>query len=90
MLTQAAGEIDKYTLASSIDLSSISTTVLRDRLQRFRSLEDWKSLSEDDVKTSGWVVDTLEAALWAFFVTDDFKTGALRIVNFGRSLSSSL
>jgi len=31
----------------------------------------------------GYVVDTLEAALWAFTTTDDFKSGALAAVNLG-------
>jgi len=29
------------------------------------------------------VIDTLEAALWAFASTDDFATGALAAVNLG-------
>ena len=90
ILTQFVGETSKETLAGTIDSASISNSVLRDRMQRFRSLEDWQSLPDAEVKTSGWVVDTLEAAIWAFFVTDDFKTGALRIVNFGESQSVGL
>ena len=31
----------------------------------------------------GWVVDTLEAALWAFASNDDFERGALAAVNLG-------
>jgi ADP-ribosylglycohydrolase len=29
------------------------------------------------MKSSGWVVDTLECALWAFFKYDTWKDGAL-------------
>jgi len=32
---------------------------------------------------SGYVVKTLEAALWAFYHTNDFETGALKVVNLG-------
>lgn len=32
---------------------------------------------------SGYVVKTLEAALWAFYHTDDFESGALKAVNLG-------
>ncbi len=32
---------------------------------------------------SGYVVKTLEAALWAFYTTHDFKSGALQVVNLG-------
>ena len=36
-----------------------------------------------DVTSSGWVVDTLECALWAFFKYDTWKDGALAVVNLG-------
>lgn len=32
---------------------------------------------------SGYVVKTLEAALWAFYNTSDFESGALKVVNLG-------
>jgi ADP-ribosyl-[dinitrogen reductase] hydrolase len=35
------------------------------------------------VRAGGYVVDALEAALWAFHATDDFTTGALAVVNLG-------
>ena len=41
------------------------------------------SLGADDLSASGYVVHTLEAALWALATTDDFRSGALRAVNLG-------
>jgi ADP-ribosylglycohydrolase len=35
------------------------------------------------VRASGWVVHTLEAALWAFYHTDSFEEGALLIPPLG-------
>ncbi len=35
------------------------------------------------IKASGYVVKTLEAALWAFYNTDNFQDGALMAVNLG-------
>jgi ADP-ribosyl-[dinitrogen reductase] hydrolase len=35
------------------------------------------------IRGTGYVVDSLEAALWAFATTDDFRTGALAAVNLG-------
>ncbi|MEA3410191.1 MAG: ADP-ribosylglycohydrolase family protein [Pseudomonadota bacterium] len=35
------------------------------------------------IRGTGYVVDALEAALWAFRHTDDFETGALAAVNLG-------
>lgn len=36
-----------------------------------------------DIKSSGWVVDTLEVALWALFKYDTWADGALAVVNRG-------
>lgn len=35
------------------------------------------------IRGTGYVVDSLEAALWAFAHTDDFRSGALEAVNLG-------
>lgn len=37
--------------------------------------------TRDDIRSSGFVLDTLEAALWAFFNTDSFEAGAVLAVN---------
>ncbi len=36
-----------------------------------------------DIQATGYVMDTLEAVLWAFHHTGDFRGGALRVVNLG-------
>ncbi|HXH20980.1 MAG TPA: ADP-ribosylglycohydrolase family protein [Dehalococcoidia bacterium] len=36
-----------------------------------------------EIRGSGYVVDSLEAVLWAFFSTDSFEEGALKAVNLG-------
>ena len=35
------------------------------------------------IRGTGYVVDTLEAVLWAFHRTDNFREGALKVVNLG-------
>ena len=40
-------------------------------------------VSRDEIKSSGYVVDTLEAALWCFLNTDSFKECVLTAVNLG-------
>lgn len=37
----------------------------------------------DDIKSSGYIVDTLEAALWCLFTTDSYKECVLKAVNLG-------
>jgi len=40
--------------------------------------------SEDKISSTGYVVSTLEAALWCLLNTDDYKTLALKAVNLGQ------
>lgn len=44
---------------------------------------DYKLREPPRIKGSGYVVDSLEAALWAFNKTDNFRDGALLAVNLG-------
>jgi ADP-ribosyl-[dinitrogen reductase] hydrolase len=59
------------------------TPALRDTLGRYKDLTSFLQTKEEDIKSSGYVVHTLEAALWAFFTTETFKEGALKVVNLG-------
>lgn len=43
----------------------------------------FKTRQPPQIYASGYVVKTLEAALWAFYQTDDFESGALKAVNLG-------
>ncbi|MEM7184030.1 MAG: ADP-ribosylglycohydrolase family protein [Spirochaetota bacterium] len=43
----------------------------------------YKSLQPPEIQGSGYVVKSLEAALWAFCQTDSFSEGALLAVNLG-------
>ncbi len=46
----------------------------------------WKNVSEksiESIKPTGYVVDTVEAALWAFLTTESFKDAVLKAVNLG-------
>ncbi len=39
--------------------------------------------TRETVGSSGWVVDSVSASLWAFFTTDTFEAGLIEIVNLG-------
>jgi len=43
----------------------------------------FKNKQPPEIKGTGFVVKSLEAALWAFYTTDNFKEGALKAVNLG-------
>jgi len=43
----------------------------------------FKTKQPPEIKGTGFVVESLEAALWAFYHTDNFRDGALKAVNLG-------
>ena len=45
--------------------------------------ENFATLPEEKISSSGYVVDTLEAALWCLLNTDNYKSLALKAVNLG-------
>jgi uncharacterized protein YeaO (DUF488 family) len=47
------------------------------------ALGSFKTKEPPEIKATGYVVKTLEAALWAFWHTDNFKDGCLKCVNLG-------
>ena len=44
---------------------------------------DFKNLRREEIRSSGYVVDTLEAALWCLMTTDSYKDCVLKAVNLG-------
>ena len=45
---------------------------------------DFADLPRDEIKSSGYVVDTLEAALWCVLNTNSYQECVLKAVNLGR------
>jgi ADP-ribosyl-[dinitrogen reductase] hydrolase len=43
----------------------------------------YKNKTEDQIKSTGYVLHTLEAALWCFYNTDTFEDGLIKAVNLG-------
>ena len=44
---------------------------------------DISALPEEDIRSSGFVIDTLEAAFWCILTTDNYKDAVLKAVNLG-------
>lgn len=59
----------------SIDISKYS--------KEFRGIQNIKNFKENDIASSVYVVDSLEAALWSFLTTDNYKDCVLTAVNLG-------
>ena len=49
----------------------------------------YKYKSPPEIIGSGYVVKSLEAALWAFYTTNNFKEGALKAVNLGNDADTT-
>ena len=49
---------------------------------------DFEKLAADEIKSTGYVVDTLEAALWCLLTTDSYEKCVLKAVNLGRDTDS--
>ncbi len=43
----------------------------------------YKTKTEDQIQSTGFVIHTLEAALWCFYTTNTFEEGAIKAVNLG-------
>jgi hypothetical protein len=43
----------------------------------------YKTKTENEIKSTGYVIHTLEAALWSFYTTDTFEDGLVKAVNLG-------
>ncbi|MGD9676992.1 MAG: ADP-ribosylglycohydrolase family protein [Vulcanibacillus sp.] len=57
----------------------------KDELKYFNRLKekDFEKLDETNIKSSGYVVDTLEAAIWCLLNTNNYKDCILKAVNLG-------
>ena len=50
---------------------------------RLFHLEEFAKVPEEEIKSSGYVVDSLEAAVWSLITTDAFDKALLKAVNLG-------
>lgn len=58
---------------------------LDDLKQKFNRIiyNDISFLHEDDIKSSGYVIDSLEASIWCLLSTNNYKDAVLKAVNLG-------
>lgn len=50
---------------------------------------EYKQKKSHQISGSGFVVHTLEAALWAFYSTESFEEGCLKVVNLGEDADTT-
>ncbi|MAD47689.1 MAG: ADP-ribosylglycohydrolase [Oceanospirillaceae bacterium] len=49
----------------------------------------WSGKSRDEIRGSGYVIDSLEAALWCFYHTDNYADAVLSAVNLGEDTDTT-
>ena len=59
--------------------------------QKIAAIADgsFKHREPPEIQGTGYVVDTLEAVLWAFHRTDDFRAGAVKVANLGEDADTT-
>lgn len=81
LLLNGYNKVKSYKLVKEMDYSMFSneTVEIYDRILK----KDIFKLKVKDIKSSGYVVDTLEAALWTILNTKTFSSSILTAVNLG-------
>ena len=81
LLLSGKNKLDSYQLLSQQDYAMFSSNSL-EHYKRILSAE-LLSLSVDEISSSGYVVSTLEAALWVILHTDNFEQAIIGSINLG-------
>ena len=85
-------EFTKAEIFTALQDFPFTSGILRTTFDKYKSdgdeqsatnLERFIQTPESKIHSSGYVVHTLEAALWAFLSTSTFQEGALKVVNLG-------
>ena len=56
---------------------------------RLRDLAAFRRTPAEEIQGSGYVVETLEAVIWALITTDSFEEALLKVVNLGRDTDTT-
>ncbi|MGG4185935.1 ADP-ribosylglycohydrolase family protein [Paenibacillus jamilae] len=52
-------------------------------------IENLMELNEEEINSSGYVIDTLEASFWCLLTTNDYKSAVLKAVNLGNDTDTT-
>ena len=75
--------VSKEDIAETLTNYAFEDPDLGLRFAKYTNVASFEAVKEQDISSSGYVVHTLEASLWAFFTTNTFEEGALKVVNLG-------
>ena len=54
-----------------------------EHFQRLFYMEEFRNVAEEHIKSGGYVIDSIEAAVWCLLNTDNFRECLLKAVNLG-------
>lgn len=83
LVASTFANVSKEDLVSFVHAWTFEDPDLKSRFEKYSNLESWQEVGADRISSSGYVVHSLEASLWAFFTTSSFEEGALKAVNLG-------
>lgn len=68
--------LDGFSLTEALETASISSEI-------FSYLADIGSKKRNEIRSTGYVKDSLEASFWCLLTTDNFRDALIRAVNLG-------
>lgn len=80
-LLNGKDKIEAYNNIKKLDYSIFSSTTI-DKYSRILN-NNIQNFDEENISSSGYVVSTLEAAMWLFINSNDYNNTILRAVNLG-------
>ncbi|MBO4864201.1 MAG: ADP-ribosylglycohydrolase family protein [Eubacterium sp.] len=80
VVTNAIATVHDYLLNKEDD-PTIKSEI--NSYNRLWNIDSFSNLSENEIGSSGYVVDTLEAAIWCFLTTESYRECVLKAVNLG-------
>jgi ADP-ribosylglycohydrolase len=61
---------------------------LNEKTEAIRKGDGWRGVDREEVRTSGFVIHTLEAALWALDSFDSFEEGMMALLKMGEDVDT--
>lgn len=92
LLIQRKDKFEIYNeLKSTISIFLETEEELIPELETYERIlnDDIFTLEESDILSSGYVVHALEASMWCFLTTDNYKDAVLKAVNLGRDTDTT-
>ena len=86
LLIKAMDKFEVYaTLKKEIPAHLDALGISRDEVHHFKRLlsSDIFFIKENEIKSSGYVTETLEASIWCLLTTDSYASAVLNAVNLG-------